>query len=63
MYICICNAIKESEVLDAARSGTASTASQYLRQRGIAPKCGKCVAEVHRALRDGSGGTVGIAAR
>lgn len=63
MYLCICNAIKEADVREAGRTGSAATASQYLRARGIAPKCGKCVREVHSILRNESGSLPGASVR
>lgn len=42
MVVCVCNAIRESEVRAAARDG-ASSACQAYRSLGCQPKCGQCV--------------------
>jgi bacterioferritin-associated ferredoxin len=42
MVVCVCNAIRENQVRDAARSG-AITACQAYRALGRQPKCGQCV--------------------
>lgn len=42
MVVCVCNAIRESQVRDAARSGS-MTACQAYRTLGRQPKCGQCV--------------------
>lgn len=41
MVVCVCNAIRENQVRDAARCG-ASTACQVYRALGCSPKCGQC---------------------
>lgn len=42
MVVCVCNAIRESDVREAARSGC-MTACQAYRSLGRQPKCGQCV--------------------
>lgn len=42
MVVCICNAIRERDVRDAARCGSA-TACQAYRALGCQAKCGQCV--------------------
>ena len=42
MVVCICNAIREREVREAARDG-ATSACQAYRALGHQPKCGQCV--------------------
>ena len=42
MVVCVCNAIREREVREAARAG-AATACQAYRSIGCQPKCGQCV--------------------
>ncbi len=42
MMVCVCNAIREREVREAARMG-AITACQAYRALGRQPKCGQCV--------------------
>ncbi|WP_298672178.1 (2Fe-2S)-binding protein [uncultured Sphingomonas sp.] len=42
MVVCVCNAIRESEVREAARTGSKTTCQAY-RSLGRQPKCGQCV--------------------
>ena len=42
MVVCVCNAIREREVREAARDG-ATSACQAYRALGRQPKCGQCV--------------------
>jgi bacterioferritin-associated ferredoxin len=41
MIVCVCNAIRESEVRAAARAGASCPTSAY-RSRGAKPRCGQC---------------------
>lgn len=49
MYLCICNALRESDVHAAAEAGIVS-AAEYFRARGVEPQCGCCVDEVQSVL-------------
>lgn len=42
MVVCVCNAIREQQVREAARNGSV-TAYQAYRTLGRQPKCGQCV--------------------
>ncbi|MBY8827194.1 (2Fe-2S)-binding protein [Hephaestia mangrovi] len=42
MVVCVCNAIREHQVREAAREG-ATSACQAYRALGRQPKCGQCV--------------------
>jgi bacterioferritin-associated ferredoxin len=42
MVVCVCNAIREREVRDAARSGCRDPLSAYA-SLGRRPRCGQCV--------------------
>lgn len=42
MVVCVCNAIRECQVREAARAGS-MTACQAYRSLGRQPKCGQCV--------------------
>ncbi len=42
MIVCVCNALRESELRDAARRGAQSPASAY-RSLGCQVKCGQCI--------------------
>ena len=50
MVVCVCNAIRESQVRAAARSGC-MTACQAYKSLGCQPKCGQC-ASFARAIID-----------
>ena len=50
MVVCVCNAIRESQVRAAARSGC-MTACQAYRSLGCQAKCGQCTV-VARAIID-----------
>ncbi len=42
MVVCVCNAIRERDVRDAARRGAKSPAKAYL-SLGCKPQCGQCL--------------------
>ena len=42
MYICICNAIRDNELEDAARK-VGGTAHDIYRALGCTPQCGQCL--------------------
>ncbi len=42
MVVCICNAIRESDVRDAARKGAACPRTAY-EAMGRRPRCGQCL--------------------
>jgi bacterioferritin-associated ferredoxin len=42
MVVCVCNAIREKDVRQAARAGATSPCSAYA-QMGRRPRCGQCV--------------------
>jgi len=42
MVVCVCNAIRERDVREAARAGAVSACQAY-RALGRKPKCGQCV--------------------
>ena len=43
MIVCVCNAIREVQVRQAARDGAACPTSAY-RAHGAKPRCGQCFA-------------------
>lgn len=51
MYICICNAIRDSELRDLARSGVRSADCAY-EALGCEPHCATCI-EYVQAVLDG----------
>lgn len=42
MVVCVCNAIREKDVREAARNGAVSARCVF-RQAGCKPKCAQCV--------------------
>ena len=42
MVVCVCNAIREREVREVARTGVTSACQAY-RSLGHQPKCGQCI--------------------
>jgi bacterioferritin-associated ferredoxin len=50
MVVCVCNAIREREVREAARAGACDPCGAYATL-GCRPKCGKCL-PFARALMD-----------
>jgi len=51
MYVCICNALKDKEVAEAAR-GDARCVAEVFRKCGTRPKCGKCLPDVAQIIED-----------
>ncbi len=49
MYICICNAIKESDLRDIARREPGAAEELY-RKLGREPKCRQCLDEAERIV-------------
>jgi len=50
MYVCICNALTESRVREAARECRGSVPSVY-ECFGVTPGCGKCASSLRDILR------------
>ena len=50
MYICICNAVTDSEIRGAVELGCSSI-SDLRRDLGVASCCGKCEPEARRVMR------------
>lgn len=51
MYICICNAIKESELRDAALAGP-GTAEELYVSLGREPQCCQCLEDAEKLVLD-----------
>ena len=61
MYICLCNALTDRDLLPHTAAGGASVAMVY-QACGCRPQCGKCVPYVRRMMREQADGpTVGVA--
>jgi bacterioferritin-associated ferredoxin len=52
MYVCLCNALTDRDLLPHTASGASSVAMVY-SACGCRPQCGKCVPFVRRMLREG----------
>mgnify|MGYP001351577758 CR=1 FL=1 len=50
MYVCVCNAVTESQVLRAAEEGVRNLRGLQARL-GIALECGRCAGHAHGLLR------------
>ncbi len=50
MYICICNAITDSQIIEAAQNG--DTLRQITRKLGVGNCCGQCVVTAKELLDD-----------
>ena len=55
MYLCLCLALTERHIEEAARNGVRSSRELYQALDGK-PSCGKCVPYVQQALRRSVGG-------
>ena len=51
MYICLCNALTDSQIRDARNRGAENVATVF-RSTGSKPECGKCVNCVRDILRE-----------
>jgi bacterioferritin-associated ferredoxin len=51
MYLCLCNALTDRNVREAAAAGH-RTVKAVLRHHGVRPQCGKCLSYIHQALAD-----------
>ncbi len=50
MYVCICQAVTDREIREAAEDGACSV-RELGQQLGVATGCGRCAAEARRLLR------------
>ena len=51
MYVCVCKAVTERQILSAAESG-AQTLHDLRRCLGVASECGRCARHAHQMLRE-----------
>ncbi len=51
MYVCICNAVTDTRIRDAARSGVV-TLWGLQKELGVSSNCGKCRSAAMQILRD-----------
>jgi bacterioferritin-associated ferredoxin len=54
MIVCVCNAIRESEVREAARDGASCPTSAYGRF-GRKPRCGQCFPFARQIIAEAAG--------
>ncbi|MEQ9640983.1 MAG: (2Fe-2S)-binding protein [Alphaproteobacteria bacterium] len=57
MYLCICNAIRESEVDGLVAGGGARTVGDVYRALGKQPQCGSCASAVRDRVKSITGNT------
>lgn len=50
MYVCVCNAIRETQVIRAIREDGACTVGELFRAMDARPVCGKCIPDLERML-------------
>ena len=51
MYICICNALNEKQIMKAINLGNV-TPGQVYKYCGKLPQCGKCKNEIKKLIQD-----------
>ena len=52
MVVCVCNAIRESQLRDVARNGGLRCAKAAYAQLGRKPKCGQCLPFARNIISD-----------
>lgn len=52
MVVCVCNAIRESQLRDVARTGQLRCAKAAYAQLGRKPKCGQCLPFARNIISD-----------
>ncbi len=53
MFVCICNALRDTEI-QAAAGDNVSTVAQVFERCGTRPRCGKCVPDVAQMIENAS---------
>ncbi|HVO14680.1 MAG TPA: (2Fe-2S)-binding protein [Alphaproteobacteria bacterium] len=56
MYLCLCNALTDRHVREAAAAGH-RTVKAVLRHHGVRPQCGKCLSYIRQTLAEHGEGT------
>jgi len=54
MYVCVCQAVTDTQIREAAEGG-ARTLNDLRRQLGIISECGRCASCAHECLRKANG--------
>ena len=50
MYVCICNALKDRQLL--AEVSSAKSVGDVFRRCGTRPQCGKCLPDIAKMIED-----------
>ena len=54
MYVCVCRAVTDRQIRDAAQAG-ANTLKDLRRELGVSSECGKCAASALECLKEKAG--------
>ncbi len=54
MYVCVCNAVTDTQIREAALNG-ARTLKDLRRDLGVARECGRCATCAQKCLREAHG--------
>ena len=54
MHVCVCNAVTDSQIREAAQGG-ARTLRDLRQQLGVTRDCGRCATCAHECLRQANG--------
>ncbi len=57
MYVCLCKAVKDSDILDAVNGGV-RTMRQLARETGCSSNCGRCAVTAAEILGQATGRSV-----
>ncbi len=63
MYVCICNAITEKQVREAAREGARTLTDLHRNGLGVATGCGQCAKDACSMLEGSDSTTAGVTAQ
>jgi len=55
MYVCVCQAVTDRQIQDAARNG-ARTLKDLRRELGVTLDCGRCASCAHDCLKEAKAG-------
>lgn len=52
MYICVCNAVTESQIRHAVSTGKCSSMKQLCQDYRVATQCGKCCQDAKKIFKE-----------
>jgi len=52
MYVCVCNAIRESDIRACVTDKGARTPMEVFRAMGASPQCRMCIPDIRRLVQD-----------